>query len=438
MQHALLVVDDDLGSPKVEQALQAVVAVDHPAVQIVEIRRREAAAVELHHRPQVGRDARHGVENHRPRIVDAAPVLVPPVERTQDLETLDRLLLALGRQRPAPVGRLNGGTQLSLLDVEVHVGHELCDRLGAHAALEVLAVAILQLTPEILVVDDHPLVQVAKRCEGTLDEVLLFVGFFVDGLEVLVGLALGRTQLALLGVLGLQRGELLFELDESFCTALGELLVDDGELLGLLGLEPRQVGVQLLALHLGDEIRGEVDDAFERLGLELLAGIEAGQEVRQPRPGAAQVPDVHHRRGQLDVAHALAPHLGAGDLHPAALADDALEPDALVLAATAFPVLGGTEDLLAEQAVLFGLERAVVDGLRLADLAVGPGTDGVRGRQADPDVREVVDVDHELCPALCVCRGSSWGAVAAAGCHALFRCAGDAARLPRRCRAQGD
>ena len=204
LQHALLVVDDDLGSSKVQQALQAVVAVDHPAVQIVEIRCREAAAVELHHRPQVGRNAGHGVENHRPRIVDAAPVLVSPVERTQDLETLDRLLLALGRQRPAPIRGLNGGTKLSLLDVEVHVCHELRDRLGTHPALEVLAVAVLQFAPEVFVVDDHPLVQVAKRCEGALHEVFLFVRLFVNGLEVAFGFALGRPQLALLGIIGFQ------------------------------------------------------------------------------------------------------------------------------------------------------------------------------------------------------------------------------------------
>jgi len=79
---------------------------------------------------------------------------------------------------------------------------------------------------------------------------------------------------------------------------------------------------------------------------------------------------VHDGGGQLDVAHALAPHLGAGDLHAAALADDAAEPDALVLAAVALPVLGGAEDLLAEEPVLLGTKGAVVDGLRLLDLAV--------------------------------------------------------------------
>jgi len=110
---------------------------------------------------------------------------------------------------------------------------------------------------------------------------------------------------------------------------------------------------------------------------------------------AAQVPDVDHGRGQLDVAHTLAPDLGAGDLDAAALTDDAPEPDALVLAAVALPVLGGTEDLLAEQPVLLRAQRPVVDGLGLLDLAVRPRADGLRRGQSDPQLVEVVDVQHD-------------------------------------------
>ena len=60
------------------------------------------------------------------------------------------------------------------------------------------------------------------------------------------------------------------------------------------------------------------------------------------------------------------------DFHAALLADDALELHALVLAAQALVVLGRPEDAGAEQAVAFGLEGTVVDGLRLLDLAIGP------------------------------------------------------------------
>src|SRR3977135_1229268 len=103
---------------------------------------------------------------------------------------------------------------------------------------------------------------------------------------------------------------------------------------------------------------------------------------------------MHDGCGQLDVAHALATDLGARDFHTAALADDALEPDALVLAAVALPVLGRTEDLLAEEPVLLRLERAVVDRLGLLHLAVRPREDVPRGREVDCQPVAFVDVEH--------------------------------------------
>src|SRR5690606_34299797 len=138
----------------------------------------------------------------------------------------------------------------------------------------------------------------------------------------------------------------------------------------------------------------EVDDLLELLGLQLLTGLGAHEQVGEPGAGAPEVPDVHDRSGELDVAHPLAADLRAGDLDAAALADDALEAHPLVLAAVALPVLGGTEDLLAEEPVLLRLERAVVDGLGLLDLAVRPGADRVRRGQADSQLAEVVDVKH--------------------------------------------
>ena len=49
LEHALLVVDDDLGRPEVQQPLQPVVPVDDAPVQVVEVRGGEPATVELHH-----------------------------------------------------------------------------------------------------------------------------------------------------------------------------------------------------------------------------------------------------------------------------------------------------------------------------------------------------------------------------------------------------
>ena len=99
------------------------------------------------------------------------------------------------------------------------------------------------------------------------------------------------------------------------------------------------------------------------------------------------------------MAHALAAHLGAGDLDAAALADDALEAHALVLAAVALPVPGRTKDLLAEETVLLRFQGPVVDGLRLLHLAMAPLTDVVRGRQANAQLVKEVDVEH-VCPSL--------------------------------------
>src|SRR5690606_21002659 len=172
-------------------------------------------------------------------------------------------------------------------------------------------------------------------------------------------------------------------------------LLDVGVALGLdvlalhadLALERRHVVVPQLRVHRGDHVRREVDDL-----LEVLRGQV--QQVAEPRGNTLEVPDVRDRGGQLDVAHPLTAHLGTRDLDTTALADDALEAHALVLAAVALPVPGRTEDLLAEESVLLRLQGAVVDGFGLLDLAEGPLADVVGGRQADAKLIEEIDVQH--------------------------------------------
>ena len=67
LKHALLVVDNDLGCTEIEQALETVVAVDHAAVQVVEVRGGEAATVELNHGTQIRRNDRDSVKHHATR-----------------------------------------------------------------------------------------------------------------------------------------------------------------------------------------------------------------------------------------------------------------------------------------------------------------------------------------------------------------------------------
>ena len=103
LKHALLVADDDVRRPQLDQPLQAVVAVDDAAVEVVEVGGREAAAVERHQRPQVRRDHRNDLHDHPLRLVAGLD------ERLDQLEPLGELLrLELGgrfRDLDAQVGR---------------------------------------------------------------------------------------------------------------------------------------------------------------------------------------------------------------------------------------------------------------------------------------------------------------------------------------------
>ena len=155
------------------------------------------------------------------------------------------------------------------------------------------------------------------------------------------------------------------------------------------GLEIHFVGEQLAALQ-----RGHAGIDHDE-GLEVQHALDFAQghvehEADAGRQGL-QEPDVRGRAGQFDVAHALAAHLGLGHFDAALLAHHAAMLQALVLAAQALVVLHGSEDLGAEQAVAFRLERPVVDGFRLLHFAVRPGADHVRRRQPDLDRIEVLD-----------------------------------------------
>ena len=409
LQHALFVVDDDLRRAEVEQTLESVVAVDHAAVEVVEVRRGEAATVELDHRAQLRRDHRHDVEDHGLRVVGAATVLVATVERRDDLEALDGLLLALGAERLLAFLRVDRVAELDLLLVEIDAVDERLDRLGAGAAFEVLAVLVAHLAPQHLVFDDLAGVEALELVPGASDEVEFDLVALADAFDFLVGFLLDLLQVGGLGVFLLCLGRGLLELLEAAIDGEFHLLHDRVALFEVLGFEVREVLVAALFVDPAHEMGGEVDDLLEHLGLELFLRLDAGEEVGEPRPGAAEVPDVHGRGGQLDVAHAVATDLRAGDLDATALADDALEPDALVLAAVALPVTCRPEDLLAEQAVLLGAQRAVVDRLGLLHLTVRPGADLIRRGQADLQLVEHVDVEHVGSPSSLRVFGASFG-----------------------------
>ena len=287
LQHALLVAHDDVRRAQLDQPLQPVVAVDDAAVEVVEVGRGEAAAVERHQRAELRRNHRHDLEDHPLRLVARED------EGFDQLEPLDELLaLGLG------VGRCQLAPERVPLLLKVELGEHGADDLRPDAGLEGI------------------------------------------GAELVLRLA-----------------ELI----------LGEKLelVERGE------------------ARLGDDVALEVEDALHL----LERHVEEQPDTRRHR---LEEPDVGDRRRQLDVAHAFAPDLGLDHLDAALLADDAAVLHALVLAAQALVILDGTENPRAEQPVALGLERPVVDGFGLLDLAVGPGADLLRARDRDLDLVELL------------------------------------------------
>src|SRR5690606_20231663 len=174
-----------------------------------------------------------------------------------------------------------------------------------------------------------------------------------------------------------------FRTDEGGESVFAERLLRLQEL--LLGQELALLQVGEARLH--DDVALEVEDL-----LELAQGhVEHEADAARHR---LHEPDVGHRRCELDVAHALATNLREGDLDAALLADDAAILHALVLAAQALVVLDRTEDARAEEAVPLRLERAVVDRLRLLDLAIRPRADALRARDRYADLVEALRAAH--------------------------------------------
>src|SRR5689334_4744137 len=261
-----------------DELLQAVVAVDDAAIEIVQVRRREPAAVERNQRTQIRRDHWDHVEDHPLRLVALVAGVARVAERVDDLEPLEQHLLAMLRRLRHHISAQRFG---ELVDVETT--QQLADRGRADVGHEGRIVLFLRFGAEV--------------------EVFVFV-------EQLV-----------------RRDVLLARLDDDVVRVIDDLL---------------------------EITERDVEQVAHR----------AGQGFEEP--------DVRDGNGELDVTHALATHLAQGHFDAAAVADDTAVTNSLVFAAMALPVLYGTENALAEQAVLLRLERAVVDRLGLGDFAPRP------------------------------------------------------------------
>ena len=125
LQHALFVADDDLGRVQLLQTLETVVAVDHAAIEIVEIRRRETATVERNQWAQIGWNHRDHFQHHPLGLVARLAECVDHLEALRDL-----LALRLGRSFLHLLAQLFG--QL----VHFDSAQEFADGLRAHAGRE--------------------------------------------------------------------------------------------------------------------------------------------------------------------------------------------------------------------------------------------------------------------------------------------------------------
>ena len=173
LQHPLLVADDHLGRIEVDQLLEAVVAIDDPAVQIVEVARGEVARVEHDQRPQIRRDDRDHVEHDPLRLVFAV------ADGFNDLQAVDEVLLLL-----LAVGRREVDAEVLRERHEVKREQQFANRFGAHLGLEAgLAVGVAGLAEFLL---GEQLLLLQRRVLGVEHDVVLEVDHLLQagGLHV--------------------------------------------------------------------------------------------------------------------------------------------------------------------------------------------------------------------------------------------------------------
>src|SRR5262249_31712339 len=129
LKHALLVAHNDVGSVELQQPAQTVVAVDHAAIQIVQIGGRETTTVERNERTQVRRKYRQNRQHHPLGLVARLD------ERLDELQPLGQTLkLRLGRRSSHLLADLDH--LLSQIDGLQELEHGL----GAHSGVELITV----------------------------------------------------------------------------------------------------------------------------------------------------------------------------------------------------------------------------------------------------------------------------------------------------------
>ena len=129
---------------QVHQLLQPVVAIDHPAIKIIQVRGREAPAIQWHQRTQLRRNNRNDIQNHP---VGFIPTLAESFNNFQTLGILEPLL-----QRGLILHLL---PQFAGETLDIHSLKKFLNCLRAHHGLEARGTILLVEFPVLgLVFDD--------------------------------------------------------------------------------------------------------------------------------------------------------------------------------------------------------------------------------------------------------------------------------------------
>ena len=130
LQHSLFVADHDFGRSDFHQLLQAVVARDHAAIKLVQVRGRETSAVELGHGANIRRGHGNHVEDHPIEVVSRA------AERLHNFQPFDNARFLLSGCVFEFLAQIRAG----LLNVDPL--QQLFNGLGSHADAEIVFIEI--------------------------------------------------------------------------------------------------------------------------------------------------------------------------------------------------------------------------------------------------------------------------------------------------------
>src|SRR5450432_2713309 len=125
---------------------------------------------------------------------------------------------------------------------------------------------------------------------------------------------------------------------------------------------------------------------------------------------------------KLNVSHAFSPYGGYGEFDATFITDHSRSPLVPIFATGARPIACWAKDALTKESIFFRLLRAIIQRLRLGDLAITPPADLLWTSEADAQSADGVESSHGsplslradrctqrlLCTPICFHSNGSW------------------------------